>query len=69
MSTDGNNRITYIQCQDCGRIYEIPYEVEVDKLYVFANCPNCGIAKGLNLGDKEEDRYLYYNVVMDTRYY
>jgi hypothetical protein len=38
-------------------------------MYVAADCPHCGITTGLNLGDKEEDKYLYYNVVMDERYY
>ena len=65
----GGKKITYIQCQDCGEIYEVSYEVEIDKLYIIANCPNCGIAKGLNLGGNKEDKYYFYDVVMDGRYY
>ena len=68
MST-GGRKITYIQCQECGQTYEIPYEVEIDKLYVIADCPNCGISKGLNLGDKKEDLYYFYNESLDPRYY
>ena len=68
MSTEGNN-ITYIQCQECGQIYEVPYTVEIDELYVVAACPSCGIAKGLNLGNKKEDVYIYYDHTKDPRWY
>lgn len=62
-------KITYIQCQTCGEIYKITRKVEIDKLYVAANCPNCGVTTGLNLGDKKEDLYFYLNENFDYRYY
>lgn len=65
----GGKKTTYIQCQECGQIYEVPYEVEIDKLYVIADCPDCGIAKGLNLGNEKEDQYYFYNVNLDPRCY
>ena len=65
----GGKKITYIQCQTCGEIYRIPWAIGIDELYAEANCPNCGITIGLNLGDKEEDLYLYWNENFDYRYY
>ena len=62
-------KITYIQCQTCGEIYKVPYKVEIDKLYVNAECPNCDATTGLNLGDRQEDLYWYYNENFDSRYY
>lgn len=62
-------RRTFIQCQTCGKIYQIPCRVEIDKLYVTTDCPHCGEVTGLNLGDKEEDVYFYYNVNLDCRHY
>ena len=69
MDTGGNLQATWVQCQTCGEIYQIPWEVDVDKLYVMSHCPNCGITKGINLGNNEEDKYYFYNVVMDDRFY
>ena len=69
MDSEGKRKITYIQCQTCGEIYKIPRKVEIDTLYVDTHCPNCGVTTGLNLGDKEEDLYFYYNANLDYRYY
>lgn len=69
MSSDGKKNITYIQCQTCGKIYKIPCTVQVDKLYVKANCPNCGVVTGLNLGGEKEDLYYFLNENLDYRYY
>ena len=68
MNTDGKKNYTWVQCQTCGRIYEVPYKIEVDELYVDADCPSCGDTKGLNLGD-EEETYEFYNVNLDPRHY
>ena len=69
MSSEREKKVTYIQCQTCGEIYKISYAVRIDELYVQTHCPNCGLATGLNLGDKEEDKYLYYDCTKDPRYY
>lgn len=69
MDSGRKKQNTFVQCQTCGEIYQIPYEVEIDKLYIEADCPKCGHQTGLNLGDKEEDIYFYYNVNLDNRYY
>lgn len=69
MSSEGKRNCTYIQCQECGEIHMVPQGVDVDKLYVMTECPNCGATKGLNLGDKQETIYYYYNVNLDSRLY
>jgi len=69
VSTDGRTKNTFVQCQTCGQIFRVPYEVEIDKLYITAECPRCGQVQGLNLGDKAEDIYFYYNVNLDDRCY
>lgn len=65
----GGKKITYLQCQTCGEIYKIPYQVADDRLYVEANCPNCGVVTSLNLGSEKEDLYYYLNENFDCRYY
>lgn len=69
MDSGRKKKNTFIQCQTCGKIYQIPYEIEIDKLYITAKCPGCGDTTGLNLGDKKEDIYEFYNVNLDPRYY
>lgn len=69
MEQGRKKRNTFIQCQTCGKIYLTPYEIEIDKLYIIADCPHCGMATGLNLGDKEEDVYEFYNINVDPRFY
>lgn len=60
---------TYVQCQNCGKVYKFPRIVARDKLYVQSYCPECGAETALNLGNKEEDIYELYNVNIDPRYY
>ena len=69
MSSEGKNNCTYIQCQECGEIHRIQQRVEIDKLYVITECPHCGASTGLNLGNKQEDVYYYYNANFDSRYF
>ena len=66
---EGRKQGTWIQCQKCGHIYCIEARVSTDKLYVLSECPKCGHHKGLNCGDNKDDLYLYYNPVLDERYY
>ena len=65
----GNRKCTYVQCQTCGKIFQVPYQVDIDKLYITAECSNCGEATGLNLGGNEEEVYELYNVNVDPRLY
>lgn len=59
----------HIQCQVCGMIYTAQRNIPFEEMYVKANCPNCGIVTGLNLGDNEDDVYVYMNENIDPRYY
>lgn len=69
MSTGKKKKDTWLQCSECGKIFQIPYSVSIEELYVTAECPRCDSTKGLNLGDKQEDIYLYENPNVDERYY
>lgn len=69
MDMEGKNIKTWVQCQTCGKIYQIPCAVSIEKLYVLANCPTCGVTTGLNLGEKKEDLYYFMDINMDSRYY
>lgn len=59
----------HIQCQTCGIIYTVQRNISFEEMYVKANCPNCGIVTGLNLGDNEDDVYVFMNENVDPRYY
>ena len=68
MLSDSKDR-TYVQCQYCGHIYRVEYEISIEDSIIESECPKCGDMVGLNLGDKEEDIYLYYNCTIDSRWY
>jgi phage FluMu protein Com len=57
-----------VQCQTCGKVYEIPETVSVDVLYIMAYCPRCEGEIALNLGS-EDEIYEYYNNSIDPRFY
>ena len=65
----GRKKHTYVQCQICGKVFQVPYTIEIDKLYIETKCSNCGETTVLNLGENEEDYYEFYNVNVDPRYY
>lgn len=69
MDPNGRKKRTYVQCQTCGKIFQVPYAIEIDKMYIDAECSSCGKSTGLNLGDKEEEIYNFYNVNVDPRHY
>lgn len=68
MSTEWKRKY-HIQCQTCGIIYTVQRNIPFEEMYVKTNCPNCGIVTGLNLGDNENDVYIYMNENVDPRYY
>ena len=69
MNTERKKNIIWVQCQDCGEIYQVQRMFPTNELFVVAKCPACGSKTGLNLGDKEEDIYLYMNPNVDYRYF
>lgn len=62
-------QITFLQCQKCGKIYQFPRIMAIDKLYVQSYCPECGATTALNLGNKEEDIPIYINPNLDERFF
>lgn len=64
-----NAKHTWVQCQICGEIIRLSYPIDMDKMYIAVDCPNCGITTGLNLGDDKDEIYNFYNVNVDPRYY
>lgn len=69
MNTAGKKNFTYIQCQTCGEIYQIPCGISIEETFIAVNCPECGVTIGLNLGDEQDDIYLYMNPNVDNRYF
>ena len=69
MNADGKKKKTFVQCTNCGKIYQISHSVDVEELYVTAYCKECESRMAINLGDKEEDIYLYMNPNLDERFF
>lgn len=60
-----------VQCQKCGTIFQVDEQNNyIEYLYIQARCPCCEHENYmLNIGKDILDKYTYYNVVMDERYY
>lgn len=60
-----------VQCQKCGTIFQVDERNNyIEYLYIQAKCPYCEHENDmLNIGKDILDKYTYYNVVMDERYY
>ena len=71
MCGDGKTKEAWVQCTNCGRVYKalVPDKTTIDDMYIIDDCPTCGVVTTLNLGEDEDDKYLYYNVNLDDRYY
>ena len=61
---------TWVQCRNCGHVYEIDRQVSIEELFVTAFCPSCNHNKALNCGDNKYDIYLYAdrNLIKDYFY-
>lgn len=68
MYISGKKR-TWIQCQNCGALYQIQQKLPVDAFYIDTECPECGYEVGLNCGENEEDVYELMNINLDDRFY
>ena len=60
---------TWIQCQNCGKLYQVDRKISIDISIVRTECPRCGKHSGLNIGDNKENYYLYMNPNVDERFY
>lgn len=68
MSTEQKQN-SWVQCQECGNIYQVPYQAPESEVFVIAYCSVCESRTGLNLGNNKDDIYLYMNPNVDDRYY
>lgn len=60
---------TYLQCTNCGEVYDVYEDISIEDLYVQSYCPKCGHTRALNIGNSEDEKYLFYDPCMDDRYY
>ena len=61
----------FFQCLKCGNVHreKMNFNIESD-LYIKLVCPNCrDETMQLWVGDREEDKYIYYDLIIDERYY
>lgn len=68
MKSEGVN----VQCQQCGTIFQVDEESKesIEEIYIYAECPCCEYEGNmLNIGKDIIEKYTFYNVVMDKRYY
>ena len=60
----------YIQCTHCGQIYKEKIQYREDDLYICVKCKHCGkVVKHLRCGYDYFDISIYYDPVLDERYY
>lgn len=61
----------YLQCCNCGNIHIQQIQCNDDDLYVNnIKCNKCKqTGRHLRCGDDPSDVYMYYDVVLDRRYY
>lgn len=69
MSSGGEKRGSWIQCTTCGEIHKSVNEYSIDEMYVNDYCLSCGSYRGLNLGNRKEEIYEFYDVNLDVKYY
>lgn len=60
---------TYLQCTNCGEIYQVRGKIDMSNVYVNSYCQCCGHVKALNCGNNREDLYIYSDINLDKRYY
>ena len=67
---DGMSR-EYVQCCNCGHIYEQQVQCNDDDLYIDGiKCEKCRQeVKHLRCGENPSEIYIYYDSVLDERFY
>lgn len=68
----GDKKKAQFQCMHCGTLHwiEDPPNINDNELYVTLKCGHCRqMAKHLWVGEQDEDKYIYYDVTKDSRYY
>jgi DNA-directed RNA polymerase subunit RPC12/RpoP len=60
------------QCMNCGTLHwiEDPPDIDEDELYTKMRCGHCKqMTSHLWVGNEPGEEYIYYDVVMDERFY
>ena len=60
---------TWVQCQNCGHIYQVANKTSIGRSMIKSVCPKCDYDVGLNCGDDIEDIYYFINPNLDERYF
>ena len=60
---------TWVQCRNCGHVYDINRRVSIEDLFVTAFCPRCNHNKALNCGESLSDVSLYVDRTLDEKYF
>lgn len=66
---DTKENKTWVQCRNCGHVYEVDRRISIEDLFVHAFCPRCNHNKALNCGESLDDVSLYADRTMDERYF
>lgn len=60
------------QCMNCGHLHwiEDPPDIDENEIYTKTRCNRCKkTVNHLWVGNQDEDKYIYYDVVNDERFY
>lgn len=61
---------SYLQCTNCGKVFQVDRRFPEGTLYIYRYCPRCGdFEKTLWVGKDILDIYELYDPVCDERYY
>lgn len=60
---------TWIQCQCCGKLYQVDRKIPISISIVRTECPRCEEYSGLNVGYDQDEIYLYMNPNVDERFF
>jgi rubredoxin len=65
----GRDNVDYIQCSQCGHVYQVEQKHKVEDLYVNETCPSCNSTRGLYMGTNLDYFYELADITLDSRYY
>lgn len=60
---------TFVQCQNCGNVFQAEGKFKIDELYINYYCPKCGTYRVIQLGENYEDIFEFYNVNIDNKFF
>lgn len=60
---------SYIQCLNCGNVYDVEYKIPISNAIVDMICPKCGHKRGLNCGCNKDDVAELEDSFLDERWF